>query len=85
MKNTKNELTKGEFRFAIGIGFSLGMMVVVIWSFITFINQSMKQMNLGKQIKHNLIEDSIGICGEIYPVVHTAIYRDRIVTECRTE
>ena len=85
IKPIKAMISKNQFRFSIALGFTLGMMAVLIWSFTVFINQSMAQMELEKQIKHDLIQDVKDTCGDIYPEVHASIIGDRMVIECRTE
>jgi len=78
-------MTKTQLRLSIGLGITLGAMALVILSFTVFINRSMAQMELGKQIKHDLILHVKDTCGDIYPEVKAAIYRDTIIIECRTE
>lgn len=66
-------------------GLVLGILTLVIGSSILVINKEMEKMNLEKQIKHDLILTIKDSCNPVYPVVHAAVYLDRIVVECRTE
>lgn len=78
-------MTKTQTALSVVAGFILATTALVILSFTLRINKEMEKMRLEKQIKHDLIERVKDSCDPVYPVVHAAIYLDRVVVECRTE
>ena len=78
-------MTKKELRISVAIGLVLACFALFILSFTVYQNKIMEVNNQEKQIKHDLIQEVKDSCSTEYPVVHAAIYRDRIVVECRTE
>lgn len=78
-------MTNGGFRLMMVAGLFLGVWVLFFYSLTTFMNKKQERMLLEKQIKHDLIEEASFKCDPVYPVVHAAIYLDRIIVECRTD
>lgn len=76
-------MTKPEFRLSIAIGLILGFFALMMLSFTTYQNKIMEINEQEKQIKHDLVKEFKDACHPTYPVVHAAIYLDRIVVECR--
>lgn len=78
-------MTKNELRLSIAIGIVFATFALIMLSFTMFMDRIESQMLLEKQIKHDLIEKASMSCDPVYPVVHAAIYLDRVIVECRTE
>lgn len=78
-------MTKAQTTLSVVAGFILATTALVILSFTLRINKEMEKMRVDKEIKHDLILQVKDSCNPVYPVVHAAIYLDRIVVECRTE
>jgi len=78
----KLELTKGQFRFAVSVGLTLGAMSILILSFIMFEKTTMTRMNLEKQNKHDLIKELGEKCGERYNKISGAVFENRMEFSC---
>jgi len=70
---------------AIATGIMLGGMALVLISFYKFEKQIADNMLLEKQIKEELILKVKTTCSPSYSVVKAAIYKGKIVIECRNE
>jgi len=82
----KNESSIIRLSIAMSMGLVLGFFALLIISFTTYTTYQNKIMEVNeqeKQIKHDLILTVKNTCSPVYPVVHAAIYRDRIIVECR--
>ena len=77
------ELTKGQYRLAIALGFTLGMMAVLIWSFTVFINKTiiLEENNFNNQVE--ILEKVKETCGT-YPNKFQTI-KDGFWVECGIE
>jgi len=78
-------MSKNEFRLSIAMGLVSGLFALLIISFTTYQNKIMEVNEQEKQIKHDLILTVKNTCSPVYPVVHAAIYRDRVIVECRSK
>lgn len=81
----KGTMTKNEFRTAMVVGWMLGMMALVIFSFYRFEKQVTYNKNLKQQETKELVESVKHVCHPNYPVIAFAIYEGKLVVECKTK